>query len=110
MFSPDSRYSGTPNARYTAPDGRTFEYKRRRRIPRSEGAGSTGSAVAGAAGTPRTRISPAPDDRPDLLAARALGDPRLFWHLCDVNDVIDPDTLAEPGRSWRITPLGDQRR
>ena len=33
-------------------------------------------------------------DRLDLLAARYLKDPTLFWRLCDANDVLVADALA----------------
>ena len=33
-------------------------------------------------------------DRLDLLAARYLNDPTLFWQLCDSNDAPAPDALA----------------
>jgi hypothetical protein len=33
-------------------------------------------------------------DRLDLLAARYLNDPTLFWRLCDSNNSPAPDALA----------------
>ena len=33
-------------------------------------------------------------DRLDLLAARCLNDPTVFWKLCDANNVPVPDALA----------------
>jgi len=33
-------------------------------------------------------------DRLDLLAARYLKDPTLFWQLCDSNNAAAPDALA----------------
>jgi hypothetical protein len=33
-------------------------------------------------------------DRLDLLAARYLGDPTVFWKLCDSNNAPAPDALA----------------
>jgi hypothetical protein len=33
-------------------------------------------------------------DRLDLLAARYLADPTVFWKLCDANDTVSPDALA----------------
>ena len=39
-------------------------------------------------------------DRLDLLAAKYLGDPLMFWLICDANGAIRPDALVEtPGRS-----------
>ncbi|WP_203736299.1 hypothetical protein [Catellatospora chokoriensis] len=36
------------------------------------------------------------DDRLDLLAARYLGDPCAYWHICDANAALDPDALVGP--------------
>jgi hypothetical protein len=100
VFAPDSRYVGNAVASHTDRNGRTFEYLLRRRIPRppddADADNSTQSVV----------VPVMHGDRPDLLAARALGDPTLFWHLCDTNDVIDPEDLTTPGRAVVVTPLG----
>ena len=37
------------------------------------------------------------DERVDVLAARTLGDPLLFWRLCDANLATDPQHLVGPG-------------
>jgi nucleoid-associated protein YgaU len=38
-------------------------------------------------------------DRPDLLAARFMGDALLYWRIADANAVIDPHELTDtPGR------------
>ena len=43
-------------------------------------------------------------DRLDLLAAQYLGDPLLFWLLCDANGAIRPEQLVEiPGTILNIT-------
>ncbi len=34
-------------------------------------------------------------DRVDNLAAQYLGDPELYWRLCDANGVMRPDALTE---------------
>lgn len=36
-----------------------------------------------------------PLDRPDLLGARYLGDPLLYWRIADANLVIDPHQLTD---------------
>jgi hypothetical protein len=37
-------------------------------------------------------------DRPELLAARTLGDPLAYWRIADANGVADPNTLTDtPG-------------
>src|SRR5713101_1006013 len=33
-------------------------------------------------------------ERPELLAAQALGDPELYWRLADANVAIDPFELT----------------
>lgn len=69
----------------------------------------------------RRRLVPRPDrfstlyevscvegDRRDLLAARHLGDPELWWQLADANGVTDPAALALPvGRTLRVTLAAD---
>ncbi len=47
-------------------------------------------------------------DRIDTVTSAQLGDPLLYWILCDANTAMDPDALtAEPGRVLRITlPAG----
>ena len=43
-------------------------------------------------------------ERLDNIAAKYLGDPTLFWRLCDANNAMRPDTLtATPGRVLDIT-------
>jgi hypothetical protein len=83
MFFRGSRYETVPEADRQMPDGRVVRYKRRRIIP--ETPAPLGTVVRGG-------------DRPDLVAYRALGDPELFWMLCDANRVQAPaDLTARPG-------------
>jgi nucleoid-associated protein YgaU len=43
-------------------------------------------------------------DRLDNIAAARLGDPELYWQICDANRAIRPDALTEEiGRTLRIT-------
>ena len=43
-------------------------------------------------------------DRLDNIAARYLGDPELFWRLCDANVALRPTELTETiGRRILIT-------
>jgi hypothetical protein len=43
-------------------------------------------------------------DRLDLIAAKYLGDPLMFWLICDANGAIRPDELTEtPGTVLNIT-------
>ena len=34
-------------------------------------------------------------DRIDNLASKYLGDPTLYWLICDANTSLDPDALPE---------------
>jgi hypothetical protein len=47
-------------------------------------------------------------DRIDRMSAQYLGDPLLYWRICDANGVLRPDELTEiAGFSLRITlPAG----
>ena len=43
-------------------------------------------------------------ERLDVIAHTYLGDPELFWRLCDANGAMRPDELtATVGRRLRIT-------
>ena len=43
-------------------------------------------------------------DRLDLIAAKYLGDPLIFWLICDANGAIAPhDLVATPGTVLNIT-------
>lgn len=91
MFTPSSRYFNLPDRLYTAPDGRQRLYKARRFLPQPMRlvAKSTVTVTAG--------------DRPDLVAARSLGQSELFWRLADANGAMDPFELtAVPGRRLRV--------
>jgi hypothetical protein len=43
-------------------------------------------------------------DRLDNITARYLGDPELFWRVCDANGAMRPEELTETlGKRLRIT-------
>ncbi len=91
-FPPTSRYHGIPTASLQVGPDKTLTYLRRRFIP------------------PPDRYAVVQEhaveegDRPDSLANGYLGDPELFWQLCDANNVMDPNELTETiGRRLRIT-------
>lgn len=93
-FPPNSRYCGSKTLNYAAPDGQSVTYLARRFVPAS-GAPSFSTI---AQHTVRN------GDRLDLIAAKYLGDPLLFWVLCDANGALDPDALvATPGAVLNIT-------
>jgi hypothetical protein len=95
-FEGSSRYSGVPLAVYQpradAP-GRAYVTRRFIAPP---------SSVAVAA---RHLVSAM--DRPDLLGARYLGDPLLYWRIADANAVLDPHELTDTlGRRVTIPVIG----
>jgi hypothetical protein len=97
MPDPSSRYATVEVAAVTVPDGaggrRDVRYLRRRFPPQP------GSLTASA------QHVVSGGDRLDLLSATYLGDPALFWRICDANPVVHPDELTGPeriGRSVRI--------
>jgi hypothetical protein len=93
-FPTDSRYYGSSTLSYTAPSGQTFTYLARRIVPQ---AGAPNYATV-------ARHTVNQGDRLDLLAAKYLGDPLIFWLICDANGAIRPDKLVEtPGTILNIT-------
>ena len=91
MFDPTSRYAKLPVLTWTAPDGRPVVYVSRRFVPRAGTLQRLGETAARS------------DDRPDLVTARTLGDPTMFWRVADANGVMDAAELVEsPGRVLRI--------
>jgi hypothetical protein len=90
-FPPNSRYHGIEVATTARPDGTPVVYLRRRFAPPPGAL----DAVAEHAVTD--------GDRLDNLAASYLGDPELFWRLCDANGAMHPETLtARVGRLLRV--------
>lgn len=91
-----SRYYGLGTASWTRPDGIEVRYLQRRIIPQPEQYATMQQHVV------------VEGDRIDNVANLRMGDPLLYWILCDANAATDPDALvAEPGRVLRITlPAG----
>ncbi|MCL4798481.1 MAG: LysM domain-containing protein [Burkholderiales bacterium] len=74
------------------PDGRMIAHLRRRFVPPPERFATLRehAVVQG--------------DRLDRLAAQHLGDPEIYYRLCDANGAIRPDELVETtGRRLRVT-------
>lgn len=93
-FPTDSRYYGSSTLQYTAPDGQAITYLARRIVPQP------GAANYATIATHTVRGG----DRLDLIAAKYLGDPLIFWLICDANGAIRPDELVEnPGDTINIT-------
>jgi hypothetical protein len=91
MFDHTSRYYHLDDRIYEAPDGHQIAYKARRFLPQARDLPLLGEATG--------RV----DERLDLIAARSLGDPLLFWQICDANNAMDPfDLVDEAGRVLRV--------
>lgn len=93
---PNSRYNGIGTQTFTLADGTIVRYLNRRIIPQPDGYTTIRQYVV------------VQGDRIDTVSNAQIGDPLLYWILCDANQASDPDALtAEPGRVLRITmPAG----
>jgi hypothetical protein len=93
-FPTDSRYYGSSTLTYTPPNGQPITYLARRFVPQP------GAPNYSTVATNTVRQG----DRLDLLAANYLGDPLVFWLLCDANGAVRPNALVEtPGKVLNIT-------
>jgi hypothetical protein len=91
--STSSRYYGAPVVQYQPAGATPVMYLARRIIPQAATYTSLRSYVI------------AEGDRLDNLAAKFLGDPLLYWMICDANGATDPDELtAQAGRTI-VIPL-----
>ena len=90
MFEPTSRYYSLKTIAFTTPEGRHVHYKARRFLPQVRDLQYL------------MDVTVQPGDRLDLVTARTLGAPDLFWRLCDSNNAMDPFDLAQPGRRLRV--------
>jgi hypothetical protein len=83
LFASNSRYQATQTATYTTSGGRPIAYLQRRFVPQP------------AQLTEVAQYTVTQGDRLDICAARYLGDPTLFWRLCDANGVLRPSDATE---------------
>ncbi len=91
VFQPSSRYAGIEVATIEIA-GETIVYVRRRFLPLPDTQAVIAEHVVGQG------------ERLDHLAARYLGDPELFWRICDANRALRPEALVERlGRRLLIT-------
>jgi hypothetical protein len=89
--NPSSRYYGFPIEKLTRADGVQIAYLQRRIVPQPDIYTSLQDHVV------------VDGDRLDNLAAKYLGDPILYWIICDANGTVDPETLTrEVGRRIHI--------
>lgn len=84
-FPTDSRYYGSATLSYTTANGQTIAYLAQRFVPQP---GAPNYATV-AQHTVRQ------GDRLDLIAAKYLGDPLIYWLICDANGAIKPEQLLE---------------
>ena len=95
MFNRNSRYFRLPTTTITVTgqDGEPVEirYVQRRFLPAVEGE------------TLLQEYTFEDKDRLDIITARYLDDPTLFWRVCDSNLVMKPEELERVGRVIRIT-------
>ena len=91
LFPVTSRYHNIEIAKRVTADGRETVYLRRRFLPPPLGNGVL------------VEHSVSQDERLDNITALYLGNPELFWRLCEANNAMQPDELtAEIGRRLRI--------
>jgi nucleoid-associated protein YgaU len=93
-FPTDSRYYGSKTLQHVTQTKETISYLARRTVPQP------GAPIFSTVAQHTVRQG----DRLDLIAAKYLGDPLVFWLICDANGAIDPDDLvATPGKVLNIT-------
>ena len=91
MISQTSRYIGTEIAFLVTQDGKQINYLRRRFLP---------DLNAGSIFAMHTVVE---GERLDIITARQLGNPELFWRVCDVNYSMQPEELTKKiGQKLRI--------
>jgi hypothetical protein len=93
-FPTNSRYYGSGTLTYVTPTGQAITYLAPRIVPQ-EGAPNFATVAQHVVRQ---------GDRIDLVAAKYLGDPLIFWLICDANGATDPFELVEtPGTVINIT-------
>ena len=87
----NSRYYGFTVEFLTRADGTQVAYLQRRIVPQPD------------IYTATQNYAVVDGDRLDNLAGKYLGDPLLYWMICDANGVSDPDELTgQVGRTILI--------
>jgi hypothetical protein len=89
----NSRYYGAQIESYTLPNGTPVNYLARRILPQPDIYSSVQNYVI------------VDGDRPDTLAATFLGDPILYWMICDANGATDPDELTSTAGRTILIPM-----
>lgn len=91
--NPNSRYYGAQPQQLTLADGTPVSYLPRRIIPQAATYATTTTYVI------------TDGDRLDNLAAAYLGDPALYWVICDANSAADPDELTAQAGHAIVIPV-----
>jgi nucleoid-associated protein YgaU len=91
--NPNSRYYGFAVEFFTRADGVQVAYLQRRIIPQPSIYTTLQNYVI------------VDGDRLDNLSAKFLGDPLLYWMICDANGATDPDELTAQAGSTIQIPL-----
>ena len=92
LFAPNSRYAGSDTMTLQSPQGISVIYLARRFLPPADSLQLLQEHTV------------TEGERLDNIAAQYMGDPTLFWRLCDANDAMRPDELTETiGRTLRVT-------
>jgi hypothetical protein len=92
LFGPNSRYYRVATEAIDITPGQPVVYLQRRFLPPS----SRFQLIQ--------QHSVVQGERLDNIASQFLGDPTLFWRLCDANDAMRAEELTETvGRKLRIT-------
>jgi len=96
LFAPSSRYYGMNTETIEIAPGKSVGYVSRRFLPDPSQFQVLQRHVV------------IQGERLDNIASQSLGDPALFWRLCDANNALRPDALTETvGVTLFITmPLG----
>lgn len=82
-FPDNSRYHGVEITTLEQPGGEPIAHLKRRFVPPPERFSVIREHIV------------VEGDRVDNLAAQYLGDPELYWRLCDANVVMHPEELTE---------------
>jgi hypothetical protein len=92
LFTRTSRYYGLPIEQLELPDGTLVSYVSRRFLPAPENFQTLQLHTV------------TQGERLDNIAATYLGDPTLYWRICDANGTMRPGDLTDvPGQTLRIT-------
>ena len=86
LFAQNSRYLGIATGTLTTAGGQTVAYVRRRFVPPASAFAAIGQYTV------------KQGERLDNMAAALLGDPELYWRLCDANGAMRPEELEQNGR------------